>query len=104
MFFRSVNEGRAMEKSAIRTQQENHLPSDAAGLVCSYLEARCTLCEAEKGVLLKDGGGEWQIWCLTCALQLLPDERPWVSPCHRARTHSNSHESGSSVRCSAMAE
>ena len=73
--FRSAFEGRAMEKSAVRVILENHLPSHAAMLVLSYVEARCTLCEAEKGVLVKDGGGEWQIWCLTCALQLLPDER-----------------------------
>ena len=92
-----------MEKSAVRVILENRLPSNAAMLVLSYLEARCTLCEAEKGVLVKDGGGEWQMWCLTCVLQLLPDERPWVSPLHAAQPHSCSHELGSSFACSTLA-
>ena len=86
-----------MEKSAVRVILENRLPSNAAMLVLSYVDARCTLCEEEKGVLVKDGGGEWQIWCLTCALQLLPDECPWVSPLHAAHSHSCSPELGSSV-------
>ena len=52
-----------MEKSAVRVILENRLPISVAMLVLSYVQARCTLCEAEKGVLVKDGDGEWQIWC-----------------------------------------
>ena len=62
-----------MVTSALRVILENRLPYDAATLVVSYVGPRCTLCDAEKGVLMKDGDGEWQIWCLTCALHLLTD-------------------------------
>ena len=75
-----------MQNAALRVLLENLLPINAVMLVFSYVEveARCTLCEEGKGVPVKDGGGEWQTWCLTCALQLLPDECPWVSPLHAA--------------------
>jgi hypothetical protein len=73
-----------MQNAAVRVLLENLLPSNAVLLVFSYVEVevRCTLCDEGKGVPVKDGGGEWQIWCLTCALQLLSDEYPWVSPLH----------------------
>jgi hypothetical protein len=68
-----------MEKSAVKTILENILPNNIATLISSYVDARCTLCVERKGIMVKDGGGEWQIWCLTCALQLLPEGRPRVN-------------------------
>ena len=64
-----------MQNAALRELLENVLPINVVMLVLSYVEveARCTLCEEGKGVPVKDGGGEWRTWCLTCALQLLPD-------------------------------
>ena len=75
-----------MQNADLIVLLENVLPINVAMLVFSYVEveARCTLCEEGKGVPVKDGGGEWQTWCLTCALQLLPDGCPWVSPLHAA--------------------
>ena len=86
-----------MEKSAIKVMLLHLVPNQAVDVVLSYWEPRCTLCDAEKGVSVKDGYGQWQIWCLTCALQLLPDESPWVSPLHAPHSHSCSVNRGSLV-------
>ena len=90
-------ECRAMEKAALRVTLSNRLPNNVVDLVLSHVLPICTLCEAEKGVLVKDGSGQWQIWCLTCALQLLPDACPWVSPLHAPHSHSCSPNPGSLV-------
>ena len=85
----------AMAKSAMRAMLLNLVPDVAVDLVLSYWEPRCTLCDAEKGVLVKDGGRHWQIGCLTCTLRLLPDECPWVSTLHAPCSHSCSPNPGS---------
>ena len=85
----------AMAKSAVRVMLLNLVPHDVVDLVLSYWEPRCTLCGVEKGVLMKDGGRQWQIWCMTCALHLLPDESPWVSPLHAPCLHSCGPNPGS---------
>ena len=87
----------AEEKAEVRDLLLKVLEPDDASIVLSYLLSRCTLCEEGKGVLVKDGGGEWQIWCLKCALQQLPDDCPWVSPLHAPHSHSCNPEPGSLV-------
>ena len=49
----------ADEKAAMRVLLLELLQPDAASIVLSYILSRCTVCEEGKGVLVKDGGGEW---------------------------------------------
>ena len=88
-----------MEKSAVKTILENILPNSVATLISSYVDARCTLCVERKGMMVRDGGGQWQNWCLQCALQLLPDERPRVN---RMIFAPLSHSYGSECESSAL--
>ena len=43
-------------------------------LIIDFVGNRCTLCDENMGVLLRDGGRQWQIWCFDCALSLLADD------------------------------
>ena len=32
---------------------------------------RCALCDDERGILVRNGFGRWDVWCLPCALSFL---------------------------------
>jgi|SouAtlMetagenome_1021521.scaffolds.fasta_scaffold140234_1 hypothetical protein len=86
------NEAMADEQVALREYLAKVFEPHVVDVVLSYMLKRCTLCDEGTGVLVKDGGGEWQIWCLTCSLQLLPDDT-WISPVTGPGAHSLSQNS-----------
>ena len=81
--------------SHVKAILERHMPSYVAWFVLCYLGSRCTLCDEGVGVLVKDGNGTFQWWCITCSKNLLPDDT-WVSPCHGPRPHSYCSKPGRS--------
>ena len=69
--FASIHMAQAYYEALLR------LPDSAIQTIRSFLVTRCTLCDASKfPVLVKDGQGTVQFWCIRCYIGLLEDWSP----------------------------
>ena len=39
--------------------------------ISSFLSVRCALCDDGRGILVKNGYGRWDVWCLKCGLSFI---------------------------------
>ena len=60
---------------AIAIRLRMRLEPLVVSIIISFLgdRDRCTLCDEGAAIPLRDGSGQWQKWCMDCALISLPD-------------------------------
>ena len=52
----------------------NRIDKYCASLIVAFCGDRCTLCDDRVAVVVKDGDAHWQLWCVKCVIDTLPDE------------------------------
>ena len=50
------------------------IDANVAYLIAKFCGPRCCLCDEGIASVVIDGEGNLQLWCLTCALGMLPDD------------------------------